>query len=38
MRIDGDWFLLNNFDVIVSRSKSEVVLLAPRHRYEVVPG
>jgi hypothetical protein len=28
--------VLNNFDVIVSRPNSEVLLLAPRHRYQVV--
>jgi hypothetical protein len=28
--------VLSNFDVIVSRPKSEVLLLAPRHRYMVV--
>ena len=27
---------LNHFDVIVSRPKSEVLLLAPRHGYQVV--
>ena len=30
--------VLNNFDVIVSRPKSEVLLLAARHRYQVVLG
>jgi hypothetical protein len=30
--------VLDNFDVIVSRPKSEVLLLAPRHRYQVVQG
>lgn len=28
--------VLNNFDVIVSRPKSEVLLLAPGHRYQIV--
>jgi hypothetical protein len=28
--------VLNNFDVIVSRPHSEVLLLAPRHHYQVV--
>ena len=28
--------VLNNFDVIVSRPNSEVLLLAPRHGYQVV--
>jgi hypothetical protein len=30
--------VLDNFDVIVSRPKSEILLLAPRHRYQVVQG
>lgn len=29
--------VLNNFDVIVSRPRNEVLLLAPRHCYQVVP-
>jgi hypothetical protein len=28
--------VLNNFHVIVSRPNREVLLLAPRHRYEVL--
>ncbi|MGL4552061.1 MAG: hypothetical protein ACRC33_12850 [Gemmataceae bacterium] len=28
--------VLNNFDVIVSRPRGEVLLLAPRHGYRVV--
>ncbi len=28
--------VLNNFDVIVSRPKNEVLLLAPRHCYQIV--
>jgi hypothetical protein len=28
--------VLNHFDVIVSRPKSDVLLLASRHRYQVV--
>jgi hypothetical protein len=35
MRIVGDWFLV---DVIVSRPNNEVLLLAPRHCYQVVRG
>jgi hypothetical protein len=27
--------VLDNFDVIVSRRRDEVLLLAPNHRYEV---
>ncbi|HET6883557.1 MAG TPA: aspartyl protease family protein [Pirellulales bacterium] len=30
--------LLNHFDCIVSHRNAEVVLLAPNHRYVVVPG
>jgi hypothetical protein len=28
--------VLNNFDVVVSRPRSEVLLLAPRHGYRIV--
>lgn len=28
--------VLNNFDVVVSRPTNEVLLLAPRHRYQVI--
>jgi Retroviral aspartyl protease len=28
--------ILNNFDVIISRPRNEVLLLAPNHRYQVI--
>ncbi len=28
--------VLNNFDVIISRQRNEVLLLAPNHRYQVI--
>jgi hypothetical protein len=28
--------VLNNFDVIISRHRNEVLLLAPRHAYQVI--
>lgn len=28
--------VLNNFDVIISRPRNEVLLLAPRHTYQVI--
>lgn len=30
--------VLDNFDLIVSRRRNEVLLLAPKHRYEVMQG
>jgi hypothetical protein len=30
--------VLNFFDVILSRQRNEVLLLAPNHRYQVVSG
>ena len=38
MRIVGEWLtchVLNHFDVILSRRRNEVLLLAPNHQYRV---